>query len=125
MNAEPSTVLNFLESFILPIVTALIGWFTAVWRNKQKKESDVLMNVTQILEMQKQYIAEQDEENKKTRDMNRRLEKKLDDKRESIRKANKCKYTNEGEGCPVLANEDKIDDRCKDCNLNKDVERTA
>lgn len=125
MNAEPSTVLNFLESFILPIVTALIGWFTAVWRNKQKKESDVLTNVTQILEMQKQYIAEQDEENKKTRDMNRRLEKKLDDKRESIRKANKCKYTNEGEGCPVLANEDKIDDRCKDCNLNKDVERTA
>ena len=125
MSAEPSSILAFLESFILPIVMALIGWFTAEWRNKQKKESDVLTNVTQILEMQRQYIAEQDEENKKTRDINRRLEMKLDDKRESIRKANKCKFTHEGEGCPVLANEDKIDDRCKDCNLNKDVERTA
>ena len=125
MSAEPSSIVDFLESFILPIVTALIGWFTAVWRNKQKKEADVLTNVTQILEMQKTYIAEQDAENKKTRDMNRRLEKKLDDKRESIRKANKCKYTNEGDGCPVLANEDRVDDRCKDCNLNKDVECTA
>lgn len=118
MNAEPSFILTFLESFILPILTAVAGWFTAVWRNKQKKESDILTNVTQILEMQKQYISEQDAENKKTRDMNRRLEKKLDDKRESIRKANKCKFTNEGDGCPVLANEDKIDDRCKNCDLN-------
>lgn len=121
MNAEPSLVMGFLESFVLPILTAVIGWFANVWRTKQKKEADVLTNVTQILEMQKQYIAEQDAENKKTRDMNRRLEKKLDDKRESIRKANKCQYTNEGDGCPVLANEDKIDDRCKDCNLNCDA----
>lgn len=109
---------SFLVDFILPILTAVAGWFASVWRNKQKKEADVLTNVTQILEMQKTYIAEQDAENKKTRDMNRRLEKKLDDKRESIRKANKCKYTNEDDGCPVLAHEDALDEKCKNCDLN-------
>lgn len=122
MNSEPSILVGILESFVLPLLTAVIGWFANVWRTRQKKEADILTNVTQILEMQKQYISEQDNENKKTRDMNRRLEKKLDDKRESIRKANKCKFTNEGDGCPVLANEDKNDDRCHDCKLNCDVE---
>lgn len=122
MSSDPSFIVELLESFVLPLVTAVAGWFANVWRTKQKKEADVLTNVTQILEMQKQYITEQDMENKKTRDMNRRLEKKLDDKRESIRKANKCQYTNEGEGCPVLANEDKNDNRCKDCKLNCDAD---
>lgn len=121
MSSDPSFIVELLESFVLPLVTAVAGWFANVWRTKQKKEADVLTNVTQILEMQKQYITEQDMENKKTRDMNRRLEKKLDDKRESIRKANKCQFTNEGDGCPVLANEDKNDNRCKDCQLNCDV----
>lgn len=122
MNTEPSFLIGIFESVVLPLITAVLGWFASVWRTKQKKEADVLTNVTQILEMQKQYISEQDAENKKTRDMNRRLEKKLDDKRESIRKANKCQYTNEGDGCPVLANEDKNDNRCKDCKLNCDAE---
>ena len=101
----------------LPIFTAVAGWFASVWRTKQKKEQDILANVQQILQMQKDYIAEQDEENKKTRNMNARLEKKLDDKRESIRKANHCKYTAEGDGCPVLAHEDLLDEKCKDCYL--------
>lgn len=122
MSSDPSFIVELLESFVLPLVTAVAGWFANVWRTKQKKEADVLTNVTQILEMQKQYITEQDMENKKTRDMNRRLEKKLDDKRESIRKANKCQFTNEGDGCPVLANEDKNDNRCKDCKLNCDAD---
>lgn len=114
----PTLLYEILSNVGVPILTAVSGWFAAVWRNKQKKEADVLTNVTQILEMQKQYIAEQDAENKKTRDMNKRLEKKLDDKRESIRKANKCKFTNEGEGCPVLAHEDVLDEKCKNCELN-------
>lgn len=111
--------------FILPALTAVGGWFASVWRNKQKKEGDILTNVTQILEMQRVYIADQDAENKKTRDMNRRLEKKLDDKRESIRKANRCKFTNEGDGCPVLAHEDVLDEKCKTCELNHDDKGTA
>ena len=113
-----SAVISILKDIGIPILTAVGGWFASVWRNKQKKEADVLTNVTQILEMQKQYIAEQDAENKKTRDMNRRLEKKLDDKRESIRKANKCKFTNEGDGCPVLEHEDFLDEKCKNCELS-------
>lgn len=94
-----------------------------MFRTKQKKEQDILSNVQQILTMQKEYIAEQDADKKKTRDMNARLERKLDDKRESIRQANKCKYTAEGEGCPVLNHEDLLDEKCKTCALNNNDKR--
>lgn len=116
---ETPVVIEVIERAVLPILTLLGGWFAHVVRTKQKKESDILDNVRQILEMQKQYIAQQDEENKKTRNMNARLEKKLDDKRESIRKANHCKFTSEGDGCPVLRHEDELDEKCKNCNLNQ------
>lgn len=113
-------IIEILKDVALPIITLIGGWFAHLIRSKQKKESDILDNVKQILEMQKQYIADQDAENKKTRDMNRRLEKKLDDKRESIRKANKCEYTAIGDGCPVLKHEDELDEKCKNCNLKND-----
>lgn len=112
-----AAILEIVERGILPILTLVGGWFAHLVRSKQKKESDILDNVKQILEMQKNYISEQDEENKKTRNMNARLEKKLDDKRESIRKANHCKFTAQGDGCPVLAHEDLLDEKCKNCNL--------
>ena len=76
-------------------------------------------NMKQILTVQREYIASQDAENKKTRDMNARLERKLDDKSASIRQANKCQYTTEGDGCPVLNHEDLLDERCRDCKLNQ------
>lgn len=116
---ETPIAIEIIERAVLPILTLIGGWFAHVVRTKQKKESDILDNVRQILEMQKQYIAQQDEENKKTRNMNARLEKKLDDKRESIRKANHCKFTSEGDGCPVLKHEDELDEKCKNCNLNQ------
>lgn len=109
------------ERLLLPIITLAGGWFAHLFRSKQKKEQDILANVQQILQMQKEYIAEQDEENKKTRNMNARLEKKLDDKRESIRKANHCKYTAEGDGCPVLRHEDELDEKCKNCDLKQNA----
>ena len=115
-----SVYIEILRDVGIPILTLIGGWFAHLFRTKQKKEQDILANVQQILQMQKEYIADQDAENKKTRDMNARLEKKLDDKRESIRKANKCKYTNEGEGCPVLIHEDYLDEKCKECYLNND-----
>jgi len=101
----------------IPLITLIGGWFAHMFRSKQKKEQDILENVKQIMQMQKDYIAEQDAENKKTRNMNARLEKKLDDKKEAIRKANRCKYTNEGEGCPVLRHEDYLDEKCRTCEL--------
>lgn len=112
-----TVVLDLAERVLIPILTLFGGWFAHLFRSRQKKEADILQNVTQILDLQKKYIADQDAENKKTRDMNARLEKKLDDKRESIRKANKCRFTAEGDGCPVLAHEDLLDEKCKDCYL--------
>ncbi len=119
---EPSVYIEILKDIGLPTLTLLGGWFGHMFRTKQKKEQDVLVNVQQILTMQKNYIAEQDAENKKTRDMNARLERKLDDKRESIRQANKCKYTAEGDGCPVLVHEDMLTEKCKTCELNHHAE---
>ena len=116
-----TAVIDVAERVLIPIITLAGGWFGHLIRSKQKKEQDILANVQQILQMQKDYIAEQDAENKKTRDMNARLEKKLDDKRESIRKANKCKFTAEGDGCPVLKHEDYLDEKCKNCDLKKDA----
>ena len=114
-----SVVLEILERVGLPILTLLGGWFGHMFRSRQKKEQDILQNVQQILNLQKEYIAEQDADKKKTRDMNARLERKLDEKRESIRQANKCKYTAADEGCPVLVHEDYLDEKCKNCDYNK------
>lgn len=118
-------VIDMAERVLLPILTLVGGWFAHLFRSKQKKEADILQNVMQILDLQKKYIADQDSENKKTRDMNARLERKLDGKRDSIRQANKCKYTAEGDGCPVLKHEDELDEKCKNCNLNQNVESQA
>lgn len=117
MTVEPNILLEILRDVGIPAITLVGGWFAHMFRTKQKKEADVLDNVQQILKLQKDYIAEQDAENKKTRDMNARLERKLDEKRESIRKANKCKFTTEGDGCPVLIHEDYLDEKCKNCDL--------
>lgn len=119
-----TAVIDVAERVLVPIITLAGGWFGHLIRSKQKKEQDILTNVQQILKMQKDYIADQDAENKKTRDMNARLEKKLDDKRESIRKANKCKFTAEGDGCPVLKHEDYLDEKCKNCDLKNHADCT-
>ena len=114
---DASTHIEILRDIGIPILTLIGGWFAHLFRSKQKKEQDILANVQQILQMQKDYIAEQDSDKKKTRDMNARLERKLDEKRESIRQANKCEYTMQGDGCPVLNHEDYLDEKCKNCNL--------
>lgn len=115
------TVVDLLKDVGIPTLTLIGGWFAHLFRSKQKKEQDILANVQQILNLQKEYIKEQDSENKKTRDMNARLEHKLDDKRRSIRQANWCKFTNEGEGCPVLKHEEKVDaSKCETCKYAKD-----
>lgn len=115
-----TVVLEIIERGVLPILGVVGGWFAHLIRSKQKKESDILDNVRQILEMQKEYISEQDAENKQTRDINKRLEAKLDGKNRSIRKANWCKFTNEGAGCPVLNEEEKNDQdsKCETCKYH-------
>ena len=113
-------IIDAVKDVVIPFLALVGGWFGHMFRSKQKKEQDILSNVQQILTMQQSYIAEQDGRNKKNVDMIARLERKLDGKRESIRKANGCKFTNEGDGCPVLHNEDRLDDKCRECVLNKD-----
>lgn len=115
-----TTLFDVFREIALPFITLVGGWFAHLIRSKQRKEADILENVNQILILQKAYIAEQDEENRKTRDINKRLEAKLDNKNKSIRKANWCKFTNDGDGCPVLNQEEKNDsaDRCDTCKFN-------
>lgn len=120
---NPNILLEILKDVGIPVLSLIGGWFAHLFRSRQKREGDILENVQQILQMQKDYIADQDVQNKKNCDMIARLERKLDDKRESIRKANKCKYTAEGDGCPVLKHEDYLDEKCQNCNLkNADCE---
>lgn len=104
--------------FVLPVLTALIAWFANAYRNKQKKEHDVLDNVQRIIDLQNAHILKSEQALEKSDKQNQRLDAKLDRKNKSIRKANNCKFTNEGEGCPVL-NQEEINEKIYDegCRL--------
>ena len=91
----------------LPIVTAIVGWATNAWRNAQKKESDIIANFQAMRDADREFIEECRADLKEARDMNKRLEAKYNRKSKSVRAANKCRYTNEGDGCPVLVQEEK------------------
>lgn len=122
---EAETV-NFFSVVVAPAATAIIGWLGSSYRNKQKKEGDILENFKQMRSIQDDFIATQkrrmDEQEQtiiETKAMNKRLETKLDKKEVSIRKAILCKHSSDGEGCPVLVNEDR---NCEDCTHHDKVE---
>lgn len=108
----------------LPIVTGIVGWATNAWRNAQKKESDIIANFQAMRDADREFIEQCRTDLKESRDMNKRLEAKYNRKSKSVRAANKCKFTNEGNGCPVLVQEEKnehcygID--CSSCAHNKE-----
>ena len=108
---------------ILPIATAIVGWLTNAYRNKQKKESDIISNFQAMRDADREFILECRADLKESRDMNKRLEAKYNRKCKSVRAANKCKYTIEGEGCPVLIQEEKneyiYDTECNKCEQQK------
>lgn len=108
---------DILIKFVLPVLTALIAWLGTAYRNKQKKEGDVLDNVKRILDIQNDQIKRQD-------NIISRYEKKIDamenksaHDRESIKQAYTCKHPSEE--CPVLKFDAMwIDTECKgDCSL--------
>lgn len=109
---------NMWIHFVLPVLTALIAWLANAYRNKQKKEHDVLDNVQRIIDLQNAHILKSEQALEKSDKQNQRLDAKLDRKNKSIRKANNCKFTNEGEGCPVL-NQEEINEKIYDegCRL--------
>lgn len=108
----------------LPIVTGVVGWAGNAWRNAQKKESDIIANFQAMRDADREFIEECRADLKEARDMNKRMEAKYNRKSKSVRAANKCRYTNEGDGCPVLIQEEKnehcygID--CANCSHNQD-----
>lgn len=110
--------------FVLPIIMGIVGWLGNGYRNKQKKESDIITNFKAMRDADREFIEECRKDLKESRDMNKRLEAKYNRKCKSVRAANKCKFTNEGDGCPVLEQEDKneriYDIECANCqNINE------
>ena len=109
----------------LPVVTGVVGWATNAWRNAQKKENDSIANFQLMRDADKEFMTDLKNELVESKNMRKRLEAKLDRKNKSIRKANSCPHTIEGDGCPVLNQEEKneriYDVDCKDCeHLNHD-----
>ena len=100
-------LVDILRDVGLPAVTAIGGWFVAVYRTRQKKESDILDNTKQILDMQREYIEQQRQELISNSEKMAHLDYKLNLKRKSIRRAANCAYINEGDGCPVMASEEE------------------
>jgi hypothetical protein len=113
-----------LVDFVLPIIMGIAGWLGNGYRNKQKKESDIITNFKAMRDADREFSEECRKDLKESRDMNKRLEAKYNRKCKSVRAANKCKFTNEGDGCPVLEQEDKneriYDIECANCqNINE------
>ena len=111
-------VMELLKSVALPVVTGFLGWVYSKYRNKQEREKDILDNVQRIIDLQDAQIKKQEDALNKANNVNQRLEAKLDRKNKSVRQANKCPYTTEGEGCPVLAQEEK-NEHCYDLDCAK------
>ena len=112
---------ELLIEFALPILSAGIAWFANAYRNKQKKEKDILDNVQQIIDMQKEYITSLETSRKRDKDLIQKLESKFEKKCASIRKAYSCKMPSEN--CPVLISDEHLNDitplSCDTCELKK------
>ena len=109
---------NMWIQFVLPIVTLILGWLTSSYRNKQKKENETITNFQLMRDADKEFMTDLKNELVESKNLRKRLEDKLDRKNKSIRKANNCPHTNEGDGCPVL-NQEEINERVYDegCRL--------
>ena len=114
---ETSILSEILQNIGLPLITGIMGWYGSMWRSLQRKDKD-------MLDIQKKYIEEQQGTIEETKKMNKRLEDKLDKEYKCVRQAFKCKYSNVGDGCPVLLLEERYDNDtvCEDCKLKKEVQ---
>lgn len=112
---------EILVQVITPIALGFLGWFGNAYRNKQKKEKDVLDNVQQILDIQNRQIEKQNEYIEKQDRALARITAKDERKRESIKKAYNCKVPSED--CPVLIHDAQghaaDDDKCASCKYKK------
>ena len=93
-----------------------------------------MANFKQMMSIQNDFISglkanidERDAALLESKHVNQRLEAKLDRKDKSIRKANFCKFSNEGNGCPVLLQEEKNcgehhENLCDNCEHRNDTD---
>lgn len=107
-------MMEWWAEIVLPITTLVVGWLTSSYRNKQKKENDTITNFQLMRDADKEFMTDLKNELVESKNMRKRLEAKLDRKNKSIRKANNCPHTNEGDGCPVLNQEEK-NEQIYDC----------
>lgn len=126
---------DVLTTVVVPIATAALGWLGSAYRNKQKKEGDIMANFKEMMSIQNNFITglktnidERDAALLESKHVNQRLEAKLDRKDKSIRKANFCKFSNEGNGCPVLLQEEKNypeynESLCDKCEHRNDTDK--
>jgi hypothetical protein len=114
---------EFLYTFVLPVLTGFLGWIYSSYRNRQKKEHDILDNVERILKLQDEHVKKTEQALERSDKLCQRIEAKYDRKSKSVRAANKCKFTNEGDGCPVLLQEEKNEyiyhQDCSECEYSK------
>lgn len=107
--------------FILPILSALIAWFANAYRNKQRKERDILDNVQQIIDIQNKHIERCGEQIKRRDELLakreaefRKLEAKYEHKVKAVKEAYDCEH--DTSLCPVLMY-DKANNVCDSCEL--------
>ena len=116
-------MIDILRDVMLPVVLALLGWFGNAYRNKQKKENDILDNVQRIIDLQNSHISRCEASLDERESAYKEMCKKNDRKRETIKKAYNCKIPSEE--CPVLiydAQEHNVDNaKCNTCKY-KNIE---
>ena len=71
---------NMWIQFVLPIVTALLGWLASAYRNKQKKENDTIANFQLMRDADKEFMTDLKNELIESKNLRKRLEAKLDRK---------------------------------------------
>lgn len=112
---------RLIFELVVPLLMLIIGWVTSAYRNKQKKEKDILDNVQRVVDIQNNHINRCEQTLNKTRELLERKEqdyRKLEAKYEHKVKAVKEAYDCEGDTskCPVLAY-DKNNHVCDSCEL--------
>ena len=90
---------DLILQIVVPLATALLGWFTNAYRNRQKRENDIIDNIKRILDIQDEKIEAQNERIKS-------LESELKEFQWIVRQAYECKASDGS--CPVLRTQYEI-----------------
>lgn len=91
---------EILIQFVLPILTALIAWFGNAYRNKQKRESDILANVERMFDMNDKQVSRLNQIIERYETRIDAMEARSAHDREAIKQARVCKVPSDD--CPVL-----------------------